>query len=297
MGVPAVLQCRIFSHKGEGEYVSSWTLPVWVISMASPSVGAGLGSHEPGVYVNKRIADAMNIKEGDSIEIEILVYGDRLKKPVTIKENMSADVLVYGAIRLGLVKSESISAESASMVLKSGREIDAVMQEMWAGMKISSMHGVAVLYFDGASRNNPKGPAGYGFSIVTGHEEDLIRGYGYYKAGSNNEMEYKGLLEGLIWALRLDVKVLSIRGDSELVINQCNGEYQVRDAKLRVYYQQIKDLMKVAKDQGTNVSVRHITRDKNIHADSLANLGIDSQSHATICNWDNINKMCSRTTS
>jgi hypothetical protein len=141
---------------------------------------------------------------------------------------MSADVLVHGAMLLGIVKSELLSGDSAIVVLKRGKEMDAGMQEMWAGMKISVMQGVAFLNFDGAGssrRNNPKGPAGYGFSIVTGHEEDLVQGYGYYESGSSNEVEYKGLLEGLTWALRLDLKVLSIRGDSsELVINQCKGE-------------------------------------------------------------------------
>jgi len=64
--------------------------------------------------------------------------------------------------------------------------------------------------------------------------KDLVRGYDYQALGSSSEMEYKGLLEGLTWALRLDLKTLRIHGDSELVIRQCNNEYDVRDPKLKL---------------------------------------------------------------
>jgi len=294
MGVPGALQCRVFAPKGG---VQSWSLPVWVIGMISPSVGQGLGSLDPGVFLNRRIADAMNISDGDNVEFELLDAAERFETPVRIKDDISADVIVHGAIFMGLATSETTCGGSTStLVLKSGKEVESVVQEIWAGMKVVSMEGMAVLYFDGASRNNLNGPAGYGYSLVTGREEeeDLVRGYGFYESGSNNEMEYKGLLEGLTWALRLDLKVLSIRGDSELVIKQCNDEYQVQCPKLRVYYQKIKALLKRATEEGTKVSIKHISRDKNVRADELANLGVDSRSHATVCNWNNINKMCSR---
>ena len=84
----------------------------------------------------------------------------------------------------------------------------------------------AILYFDGASRNNPRGPAGCGFRIVEmdchGSDGDLIAdGYDYLGYGwSNNEAEYKGFICGLQVIQDIDVDRLYIRGDSEILVKQ-----------------------------------------------------------------------------
>lgn len=168
------------------------------------------------------------------------------------------------------------------------------VQEIWADMRVVSMEGSALLHFDGASRHNPDGPAVYGYHIESIHGDELIRGYGFYSSGSSNQMEYHGLQEGLIWALRLDLKNLFIYGDSELVIRQCNNEYQVRDTNLAVYHDKISELLKKGREGGTSTVLEHVHREQNTFADSLANLGINSKSHLTVCNWTNINKLCGR---
>jgi ribonuclease HI len=237
-----------------------------------------------------------------------------------VNPNINADVVIHGAGLLGIATAESVyvrlsdlptelttvyggasvyggDGSEFSLTLKSGTVLKLPLQEIWAGVRIHEMRGSAVLYFDGASRNNPKGPAGFGYCIIRGQggqENELVRGYGYYKSGTNNEMEYKGLLEGLTWALRLDLKTLHIRGDSELVIRQCNNEYQVNDAQLQVYYEKISELLQKGRNMGTEIFLEHISRDKNSRADWMANLGIDSQTHATVCNWNNINRLCRR---
>lgn len=51
------------------------------------------------------------------------------------------------------------------------------------------------------------------------------------------------MLEALTWALRLDLKSLIIRGDSELIIQQCKNECQVRHQVLKEYYEKVSELL------------------------------------------------------
>ncbi len=89
-----------------------------------------------------------------------------------------------------------------------------------------------VLHFDGGSRGNP-GPAGAG--VVLGD----VQGQGVYEAGfylgrmTNNMAEYSGLVKGLEEANRRGARELTIFADSELVVRQLNGDYRVKNDKLR----------------------------------------------------------------
>jgi len=106
-----------------------------------------------------------------------------------------------------------------------------------------------VLYFDGASRNNPHGPAGCGWVLYEmdehGTDGDCIDsdwsrlGYNI----SNNQAEYQGLIEGLTFIRdRIDCNAVYIRGDSEIVIRQMEGDYQVRSERILPYYKEACDL-------------------------------------------------------
>ena len=134
-----------------------------------------------------------------------------------------------------------------------------------------------ILYFDGASRNNPHGPAGCGWTLYTMNWDGADccklgtgRSYLGYNV-SNNEAEYEGLERGLKTFSENDVSCnrLYIRGDSEIVINQMLGEYQVRSRRIMPHYRNAKSaLHEVDWDQ---VTFRYIPRYKNWEADQLAN--------------------------
>lgn len=133
-----------------------------------------------------------------------------------------------------------------------------------------------ILYFDGASRNNPSGPAGCGWvlyemdqcgaEVSRIDEERVYLGYGV----SNNQAEYEGLVTGLEYIRdNIDCDRLYIRGDSEIVIRQMEGEYQVRSPNIQPYYENAKDAL-----NGINCcyyTFKHISRDRNSEADQLAN--------------------------
>jgi ribonuclease HI len=91
--------------------------------------------------------------------------------------------------------------------------------------------------------------------------------------GTNNEAEYNAILLGVQCARSLGVNHLIIEGDSLLAVNQLNGDWRVKESRLKVLYDQIKEELKAYK----SCDVRHIRRELNKRADELANQAMDSE--------------------
>ena len=131
-----------------------------------------------------------------------------------------------------------------------------------------SMH---TMYFDGCSKGNP-GRAGAGAVIYDASNnevfaEAVFAGY----STTNNEAEYTGLILGLNTALKQGITELQVRGDSQLVIRQMQGNYRVNSAKLAPLYQCAVTLA----SKFTSIGFEHVYRDKNKRADALSNTGAD----------------------
>eukprot|EP01032_Pedospumella_encystans_P024265 gene24265-27449_t len=98
----------------------------------------------------------------------------------------------------------------------------------------------ATLYFAGSAQPNP-GAGGAGIYLHDDRGECLHHGgfavptIGHYGNVTNNQAEYAALK-------REGVKRLRVRGDSELVINQLNGEYRCSSDRLKWYYDSIQRL-------------------------------------------------------
>ncbi|MEW5748375.1 MAG: ribonuclease HI family protein [Candidatus Thermoplasmatota archaeon] len=88
------------------------------------------------------------------------------------------------------------------------------------------------MYTDGAARGNP-GPAGAGFAIFGPDGRLVEKGAKALGRRTNNEAEY----EALIWAIQRAKAITSgdvrFHSDSELMVRQVNGVYQVRKEHLR----------------------------------------------------------------
>ena len=141
-----------------------------------------------------------------------------------------------------------------------------------------------IIYFDGASRNNPRGPAGCGWYIYFMNHDgaddyQIARGQKYLRYNvSNNQAEYEGLEAALRYmeGNSISCNGLYIRGDSQIVINQLDGIYQVRSSNIKPYYDAVMDLLDTRVDCGY-VNYRHIDRSRNWEADSLANDAINEE--------------------
>ncbi len=84
--------------------------------------------------------------------------------------------------------------------------------------------------------------------------------------GTNNEAEYMGLIAGLEEALQRGATRVHVRGDSQLVLRQLEGEYAVRAANLRPFYDEARALLKRFED----VRLTWVRREANGEADAAA---------------------------
>lgn len=126
-------------------------------------------------------------------------------------------------------------------------------------------------YFDGGSRGNP-GPAGWGAYIVNDDGTVLAELSGALGVATNNVAEYNGLIAALQWAADHDVRAMSVKGDSLLLVEQMRGNYKVKNEGLKPLHMRARMLVM----QIGNVSFAHVPREKNKDADRLSNVGMDA---------------------
>lgn len=130
------------------------------------------------------------------------------------------------------------------------------------------------IFTDGGARGNP-GPAAAGWAIYKGNEL-VTSGSKYLGVTTNNVAEYQALILALgkisKYALE-DVDEVGVYMDSELAVKQIKGNYKINKPHLLVLYQKVKaELIRL----GKTVHVEHVSRDKNILADSMVNECLDA---------------------
>ncbi len=123
---------------------------------------------------------------------------------------------------------------------------------------------------DGGSRGNP-GPAGYGVYIQDSNGKVVAELNEFLGERTNNFAEYSGLLAALEYALQHNHRRLRVVADSELMVKQIKGQYRVNSPELRPLYEEAK--RRIA--QLETFEIQHVLREKNRHADRLANLAMD----------------------
>ena len=126
------------------------------------------------------------------------------------------------------------------------------------------------LFTDGAARGNP-GPAGIGVVIEDDQGMRLQGRSGYIGTATNNQAEYRALLEGLRTVAQWRPDRLEVYLDSQLVVEQLNGRYRIKEKTLQELCRQAQELLR----SFPSVVVQHVERSKNRGADGLANRGID----------------------
>lgn len=126
------------------------------------------------------------------------------------------------------------------------------------------------LYSDGAARGNP-GPAGAGAVLVEPSGQVVDRLGKFLGTRTNNFAEYSGLLLGLRRARELGVREVEVFADSELMIRQLGGRYQVKSASLRPLYEEALKLL----NDFERVKLVHVPREMNRAADAMSNQAID----------------------
>ncbi len=138
-------------------------------------------------------------------------------------------------------------------------------------MNITTESNIYCLYFDGGSRGNP-GLCGIGFVIYKNNEILYKHSSIVSENNTNNYAEYCALIKGLEKVIELNIKNIKIYGDSQLIIKQLNGKYQVKSKNIKPLFLNVKTLIK----SFIIIELEHIYREKNKLADSLANLAMNN---------------------
>ena len=115
---------------------------------------------------------------------------------------------------------------------------------------------------------------GYGVGLVLISLERLIveKSLRLGFSTTNNEAEYKALLEGMSMVQRMGGKSATMFSNSMLVVSQVKGELEARDERMQGYLTRIRHLQ----EKFESFDLQHIPRGGNTHADSLATLATSS---------------------
>src|SRR5881392_2669478 len=90
---------------------------------------------------------------------------------------------------------------------------------------------VYTIHTDGAARGNP-GPAAFAY-VIEQPGSPAIEVKGTLGETTNNVAEYTALLRALEHAKRLGAWQVLVHSDSELMVNQMQGKYKVKNEGLR----------------------------------------------------------------
>jgi broad specificity phosphatase PhoE/ribonuclease HI len=125
---------------------------------------------------------------------------------------------------------------------------------------------------DGGSRGNP-GPAGFGSVVWSAdHSTVLAEAKEAIGTATNNVAEYRGLIAGLTEAASLGATEVEVALDSKLVVEQMSGRWKVKNPDLAELNRQARQLA----SRFERVSYEWIPRERNSHADRLANEAMDA---------------------
>jgi len=132
-----------------------------------------------------------------------------------------------------------------------------------------------VIHTDGGSRGNP-GPAGVGIVIdvegKTLHEFGKTIGH-----TTNNVAEYTAVIEALMYIKSIkgerDMVHKTFYLDSKLVVEQLNGNFKIKDARLRELSLKIRML---EQEVGGVITYSYVPREQNTRADLQVNKALDN---------------------
>ena len=132
--------------------------------------------------------------------------------------------------------------------------------------KIGSYNNVE-LFIDGSADLQTK-TAGIGGVIFVNQEKFKFFSE-YLHDSTNNEAEYESLIFGIEMLIKNKLFSASIFSDSQLVVNQINGVYKIKNERMKLLHQRATNLLSSLNDW----TFDYIPREKNAIADKYADLG------------------------
>ena len=154
----------------------------------------------------------------------------------------------------------------ADFVAKLSQDLLPALEQEVRLQKEADEEGEWVLHVDGSS--NIRG-VGVGIVLTSLTGNTASRAIRCNFKATNNESEYEALIAGLSLAHLLGAENIQVYSDSQLIINQVQGEYQSKDDRMIQYLAVAQRLISKFK----SCKLTQIPREQNSQADALANLG------------------------
>jgi ribonuclease HI len=130
----------------------------------------------------------------------------------------------------------------------------------------------AKIYTDGGSRGNP-GDSACAFVICRMDGTVVEKSGVYLGVATNNQAEYLGFKHGLERARDLGIDKIKLFSDSQLVVNQMNGLYKVKNQELTPLHHDVKEIA----NSFEKISFTYVPRELNKKADGEVNRILDEQ--------------------
>lgn len=143
-----------------------------------------------------------------------------------------------------------------------------------------------LVYTDGASRSNP-GHAACGYLVKQEGERPFRIHFEYLGPKvTNNVAEYRAVANALCFLTELTTApgphtaaAIEIRSDSQLVVEQLNGRWKVKDTDLRAIWTECQEHLRTLRTRACAVQVQWIPREQNSEADKHCNQALDAALH------------------
>jgi ribonuclease HI len=139
----------------------------------------------------------------------------------------------------------------------------------WTDLSIPTSQGPVdywKMYFDGSLTIDG---VGAGILFISSTNEQLRYVLRIYFPASNNAAEYEACFHGLRIAVDLGIKRLYVHGNSALVINQLNKDWDTTSEKMDAYRKEIRKL----EGKFYGIEYSDVVRDRNQAANALSKLG------------------------
>ncbi|XP_069152640.1 uncharacterized protein [Solanum lycopersicum] len=135
----------------------------------------------------------------------------------------------------------------------------------FVGEDISEIYPGWILFFDGAAYHQGKG---IGAILVSKSGQHYPIAAKLQFSSTNNMVEYEACILGLKMAINMNVHKLLVIGDLDLLILQVQGEWTVKNPKIKPYVQYVQRLCK----RFHKIEFRHTPRTHNELSDALATI-------------------------
>lgn len=124
------------------------------------------------------------------------------------------------------------------------------------------------LFVDGASQPQKKKAAIGGVIYLNDSEiENFSENIG---EATNNEAEYQAMIRGLELLKKYKPDKVFVFADSELVVKQLNGQYRVKNDRMKKLYGKVMNALQ----SFPHYSIEHVPRENNKRADQLSKNGL-----------------------